>query len=67
MPYISKEPVYNSYLGLALLKTGNTSKALPYLNAALELFAESTYTDKDDIEIYDKLKNEIETAIQNNT
>ena len=28
----------SSYIGLALLKTGNKTKALPYLNTALDLF-----------------------------
>lgn len=66
-PHISDEPVYNGYLGLALLKIGSKDRALPYLNKAVELFKTLKTTDNDEKEIYDELKNEIETALQNNT
>ena len=67
LPQISEEPVYNGYLGLALLKAGNKAKALPYLKRAVKLFNSSVSTDIDNKDIYDQLKNDIEIAIQKST
>ena len=67
LPEIAEDPVYNGYLGLALLKSSKNKKALPYLIKSVELFNSMEVTDKNDREIYQKLKNEIEAEIHKNT
>ena len=67
LPQIIEEPVYSGILGLSLLKTGNKKKALPNLINSLEGFKNIKPKDNEHAEIYEQLKDEIQTAIQNNT